>query len=270
VIAPFALAAALYPGVTVLQTGLKPVIGILSVAPRTGLERHLTFSERGGGALLRGYDDDMTKKQHMIVVSDDLRYFRHVHPRLHADGTFTIDYFFPRAGLYHVYMDGIPHVWGRQVFRFDVPIGAPAISGRRIAHRTSSSVTVGPYRVTIDQTRVPVDQVVLITAHITRDGRDATDLHPYLGTNAHGLIVGLSDLSYVHVHAMSKDTIAMANTADCGDAMMQTMMPMPDSASVPATMQFYVLLPRAQLYDLWLQFRGGTTRYTAPLLLTGY
>jgi hypothetical protein len=266
-IAALALAGTLYHGVTVVQTGLEPLTGVLSVAPKAGLERHLMFIERGGGAALRNFNDDMTKKQHMIVVSDDLRYFRHVHPLLHPDGTFTIDYYFPRSGLYHIYMDGIPHAWGRQVFRFDVPIGAGARALPRTVHAQPNSVAIGPYRVTIDQTNLPVDQVSLLTVHVTKGGADATDLHPYLGTNAHGIIIGLRDLSYVHVHAMSKDMIAMANAADCGDAMMQSTMPLPNSASVPPVMQFYVLLPRAQPYDLWLQFRGGNKLYAAPLLL---
>lgn len=267
-LAEAALSAALYRGVTVLQTGLKPVNGILSVEPRYGLRRHLSFHEQAAGSTLVRFDDDMTKKQHMVVVSDDLQYFAHVHPTLHTNGTFTIDYTFPKAGFYHIYMDGIPNAWGRQVFRFDVPIDSRAIEAQRIAHRTAGSVDVGPYRVTLDQTLVPVDQVTLISVRITKGGRDATDLHPYLGTNAHGLIVGLDDLAYVHAHAMGSDMIAMANAADCGDSIMQTMMPLPDSANVPARMQFYVLLPHPQRYDLWLQFRGGTTRYTAPLLLT--
>src|SRR5579872_6665683 len=54
------------------------------------------------------YSVDMTKLLHLIIVSDDLEQFLHVHPALGGDGRFQIVQRFPVAALYHVYADGTP------------------------------------------------------------------------------------------------------------------------------------------------------------------
>jgi len=40
---------------------------------------------------IRQYTVEMTKRLHMIIVSDDFTHFLHIHPVLGADGHFTID-----------------------------------------------------------------------------------------------------------------------------------------------------------------------------------
>jgi hypothetical protein len=237
-----------------------------SVAPGGAL--HFDMWEVLDGHPELRYDIDMTKIMHMIVVSDDLVDFQHVHPVLHPDGHLTIDLHLAERGLYHIYLDGLPHGSSRHVFRFDVPSETNAPAAKRALHATGASVAVGPYTVTIDPTSVPAGEIATIDVHIFKNGRPANDLHPYLGVMAHGVFIGVNDLAYMHGHGMTADMLDMNSANDCGDSMMAAMTPMPPDLNIGNTFEFQVLAPSSQDYDFWMQFMGGKTLYTAPFLIT--
>lgn len=260
-------AAATFAGHKVVSTGTVPLHAFLTESPGRGGTTHADMWVANGATVLRSYDVDMTKLLHMIVVSDDLTDFQHIHPVLHPDGHFTIDFHTAHRGLYHVYIDGMPHSYGRQVFRFDIPVGSAAPAAARHLNASGSSSRVGPYVVTLDPVHVPFGEIVTIEVHITKDGKPAGDLHPYLGTMAHGVFVGVKDLAYMHAHAMNEKMLDLAGT-DCGDAMMMAMPPLPPQSIIPSSFAFDILAPSGQDYDFWLQFRGGKTLYTAPFLIT--
>ncbi|HZV76266.1 MAG TPA: hypothetical protein VFF63_00750 [Candidatus Babeliales bacterium] len=221
------------------------------------------------GRVVAAYDVDMTKLMHLIVVSDDLTDFQHVHPTLLPNGHFSIQLHAAHPEqAYHIYMDGIPSGAGRHVFRFDLPAQDGGNVTRQL-HPAGSSVNVGPYTVAIDPTSIPFGEIATISVRILKDGRPATDLHPYLGAMAHGVLIGVNDLAYMHAHGMTDQMLAMAaGASDCGDSMMLAMPPMPPNLTIGNEFEFEILAPSAQDYDFWIQFVGGKTLYTAPLLVT--
>jgi hypothetical protein len=225
--------------------------------------------ERDGGRIIRNYDWDMTKKVHLIVVSDDLHTFMHVHPVLGADGHFRLRLRLPRPALYHVYYDGVAHDLGRQIFRFDVPVATRAGALRSRALTTTTDVAhAGRYSVRISRLTIPVGQPALYRVEIRKDGKLATDLHPYLGAMGHGVLIGASDLSYLHVHAMDAMMMQMMGVDDCGDAVLSMMAPIPPDSAVPPNLQFFIQAPRPGEYTLWFQFTGGNQNYVASWTLT--
>ncbi len=255
-------------GKNVTYAGTVPMQGFLRVTPGSNGEEHLDFWEVHDGRVVTSYDVDMTKIMHVIVVSDDLTDFRHVHPVLGRDGHLTLDLALPeRPGGYHIYADALPAGIGRAVFRFDVPSGQPGLPAR-VLHAAGGTVRVGPYAVTIDPTAVPIGEIATVSVSITKDGRPATDLHPYLGVMAHGVFIGTKDLAYMHAHGMSAQMLDMSSANDCGDAMMMQMTPMPPDLNIGSQFEFQILAPAEQPYDFWLQFIGGKTLYTAPFLVT--
>jgi len=255
-------------GYGVIVSGALPMQAFLRESTARRGDVHVDIWEVAGRQVVRDYDIDMTKIAHLIVVTDDLRSFAHLHPTLHPNGHFTIDLALHRSGLYHIYIDGLAHGIGRTVFRFDLPIGLSGPSPARAPHAAGTSVRVGPYVVTVDSTSLPVGSVATISVSITKNGRPARDLHPYLGTMAHGVFIGVNDLAYMHAHGMSRDQFAMSSARDCGDAMMMSMPPIPPRTIIDSRFAFQVLAPSAQAYDVWLQFIGGKTLYTAPFLVT--
>jgi hypothetical protein len=260
--------SATFEGKNVVVTGLQPMQAYLQESSAAGGAIHFDVWEVSRGKIVRTYDWDMTKIMHMIVVSDDLVYFDHIHPALQPNGHLTIDYKPAEKGLYHIYIDGIPRGIGRQVFRFDVPLGSGAPAAMRLRHAPGASVDVGPYRVTLDPVSVPFGEISTIDVSITENGHPARDLHPYLGMMAHGVFIGVNDLAYMHAHGMSEEMLAMISSNDCGDSMMTAMTPLAPNATIDSHFEFEILAPSAQDYDFWLQFIGGTTLYTAPFLVT--
>lgn len=265
------LAAALigtYQGHDVLITGTAPMAASLTATAEPGGVTHLDLAMSSGGTTLTAYDLNMTKRLHLIFVSDDLRTFRHLHPVLHPDGRFTLDVAPAPPGLYHIYIDGDPHGFGRQVFRFDVPIGGGVAAPARVLHRAGTVSKVGPYEVRLDTTQVAAGRITTLHVTILKNGIPATDLHPYLGGMAHGVFIGTTDLAYMHTHGMSAQMLAASDAADCGDSMMASMPPLPANATIPNAFVIQVLAPRPETYNLWLQFTGGPTLYTAPFQIT--
>ena len=68
------------------------------------------------------------KKLHLIVVRNDTSEFRHVHPSLAADGTWSIDWAWPAAGTYRVFAD------------FDPTDGTQLTLGRKLRRGRANSL----------------------------------------------------------------------------------------------------------------------------------
>jgi hypothetical protein len=256
------------PGKDVAYAGTVPMTGFMRLDRTLDGTARIDAWEVHNGQVVRSYDIDMTKTMHAIVVSDDLTDFQHVHPVLSSDGHLSMELHLvePHAA-YHIYLDGLPHGLGRNVFQFDLPAQAGAKTTTREVHTAGSSVSVGPYVVQIDPTSVPIGEIATISVRILKNGRPATDLHPYLGVISHGVLVGTQDLAYLHVHGMTAAMLDMASD-DCGDSMMMQTPPLPPNSIVPNQFELELLVPISENYNLWLQFIGGKTVYTAPFLVT--
>src|SRR5215471_2892764 len=48
------------------------------------------------------------RQYHLFVISQDMEYFQHIHPRELGDGTWTIEVTLPKAGYYKVLSDFLP------------------------------------------------------------------------------------------------------------------------------------------------------------------
>jgi hypothetical protein len=251
------------PGVFALQGGTATTKGYLS-ARQIGsdpLARHIDtwLTPLDSAVPIRQYDVDMTKKLHMIVVSDDFRTFLHIHPALQPDGHFILDQTLPAAALYHVYADSTPAGHTKQVFRFDVDAGgAPPAAARDLSERALARA-VGPYvvRLVTGVLRAGTENYVAI--HVTERGAPARNLHPYLGALAHAVFLDAADLSYVHAHPMPMGAKEPMNP--------EQMRPLPSSAISAPDMMLHVALSEPGTYKLWLQFRGGSQLYVAPFVL---
>jgi hypothetical protein len=254
-------------GTFALQNGAAKTSAYL-IAAQLGsnlLDRRLdTWMTRSGSPdAIRTYRVDMTKYLHMIVISDDFRVFLHVHPVLGRDGHFILDQKFPSPDLYHVYVDATPESIGQQVFRFDFTCGSPGREGRRDLSERRTTSPAGPYEVTISSDTLPAGSEARLVIHITRKGKPATDLHPYLGALAHAVFIDAKNLSYVHAHPMPLS----AAGAKTPDSAMTEMPSLPASAISSPDMMLHAALKEAGTYKLWLQFRGGDRLYVAPFVI---
>ncbi|CAN5552349.1 hypothetical protein BH10ACI4_BH10ACI4_16280 [soil metagenome] len=255
------------PGKYSLQGGTAKTEGHLRVTPsgKDPLTQHLDLwmTTPPSAAPIRNYAVEMTKKLHVVIVSADFGKFMHIHPALNATGHFTIDQQFPAPGLYYVYADGEPNNLDHQVFRFEVNVG-PNASQKPIAlSPTGREVNVGPYTVDLSQVKLHAGGMDMIDVHILKGDKAATDLHPYLGANAHAVFLNGKDLSYVHVHPMAMgDMAAMSNGA------MKMPADLPENSISSPDMMLHLSIKEPGTYKMWLQFRGGNQLYVAPFVVT--
>jgi len=200
---------------------------------------------------IKRYQVEMTKKLHVVIVSDDFKTFLHIHPTLEPDGHFLITQPFPAPGTYYVYADGLPNDMNHQVFRFKLDVGHPSPPSPRNLPATGMGVQAGPYEVDMSTVRIHAGRMEMVDIEVLENGKPAKDLHPYLGAPAHAVFLNTKDLSYVHVHPMGADMMSMQMD------MTKPMPELPDSASVSSDMMLHIALWEAGTYKLWLQFRGA-------------
>ena len=246
-----------------LQGQTAQTQGFLKVTsvPGKPLSQHLDLwmTDPGKAQAIRSYQVEMTKKLHMIIVSSDFRTFIHDHPSLGPDGHLHLTENFPAPGTYLVYADGLPGQMNHQVFRFQLNVGAPGNTTRTL-QPTGMGVQVGPYEVDLSSVRLRAGTMSTLDVNILKDGKPATDLHPYLGVPAHAVFLNANDLSYVHVHPMAMGQMM-------GD-MSKEAPPMPENGPSPSTMMLHIALREGGSYKLWLQFRGGDKLYVAAFTIT--
>jgi hypothetical protein len=187
------------------------------------------------------------------------------------------------------------------VLRFELPVGAPQTNRQTPGlEPTGLEATDGPYSIKFDSLDLSAGSEAVLSMHVEKNGKAATDLHPFLGVAAHAVFINANELSYVHVHAspssdeptgsaasnatgtssnapamkgmheMHNMPSGMQNMPGMGSMSgmdMNHMSAMPASAKVASDLSLHVNAPKAGIYALWIQFIGGTEVRTAPFVV---
>jgi hypothetical protein len=237
------------PGLAVSDAGYTFAPAKTSFASDTQTELRFTIQGPDGKPVTK-YTKTHEKDLHLIVVRRDLSGFRHVHPTMAADGTWSIPFTFTAGGTWRLYADFQPaghdssitlgtdvNVTGMYV---PVPVAAPA-----------SVYSFEGYDVTLQGTPVTGKESEL-TFKVSRDGKPITDLQPYLGAFGHLVSLRGGDLAYLHNHP--------AEHAE------------PGSKGGPE-IKFATTFPTAGKYSLFLDFQHAgavhTAEFTVKVDLTG-
>ncbi|MCA2213184.1 hypothetical protein [Jidongwangia harbinensis] len=235
-----AAAAPLPAGLQVTEDGyrLVPLSGTLA----TGTPHPFRFRVLGpDGAPLTRYQPSHDKDLHLVVVRRDLAGFRHVHPTMAADGTWSVPLAVPAPGTYRVFADFVPA--GRDdglTLGVDVP--APGDHRPVPVPAPARTTTVDGYTVTLAGELTPGTSSP-VTLSVSRAGRPVTDLQPYLGAYGHLVALRDGDLAYLHVHPDGAPG---------------------DGRTPPGpAVTFHAEVPSAGTYRLYLDFRHAGTVRTA-------
>ncbi|MEU3069033.1 hypothetical protein ABZ712_19365 [Streptomyces sp. NPDC006906] len=139
------------------------------------------------------------KELHLVVASNDLATYRHLHPERAADGTWSAPVELPEAGGYRVFADFTPDGKSAE----GVVLGADlAVSGDARPEslpNAERTVRVDGYEITLDGALRPGADSEL-KLEVEKDGRPVTDLQPHLGAYGHLVALRAGDLAYLHVH----------------------------------------------------------------------
>jgi len=194
--------------------------------PRAGEPTELTFTlADGAGQPIRGLTTHHGRKLHVLIVSEDMEVFGHVHPQDFEDpvedGEATVFFTFPRAGRYLAAVDFVTDA-GAQAAQFLLDVAGPeepaAVAGKGAAasmrlvelaegDRYTDPVVMGRadeedgYAVSLHKPDlIEAGAELSLVYRFTKDGATLTDLRPYLDAPLH-LAVVKDDLSqFRHEH----------------------------------------------------------------------
>src|SRR5262249_35300089 len=93
-------------GVALEQDGYP--LSPLTAPDHGGAAGSLSFRITGADGPLTEFETSHEKQLHLIVVRSDGAQFRHVHPAMSADGTWSIPWTWPTGGSYRVFADFVP------------------------------------------------------------------------------------------------------------------------------------------------------------------
>jgi len=191
------------------DSGMRISMASEPVQLRTGETATLLFSVKDReGRDAQGVSISHDRILHVIIISEDLSVFAHVHPEdfgtitpeMVRSAQFDVRYDFPKAGRYLVAADTTvndTHISNH--FMVEVA-GQPVMAAPR--KDLSGEKKFGDYEVTFSHSpeRIIPNKETLLRYEIKQNGRPVTDLETYLAAPMHIAIV-LTDLSdFTHAH----------------------------------------------------------------------
>jgi hypothetical protein len=183
-------------GLSIEQDGY--LLSEVSAPTAIGAAGELAFQITGAdGKPLTDYTVSHEKELHLIVVRTDGTHFRHVHPELGADGTWSLPWTWDAAGSYRVYADFVPEDGEDLTLTRTVEVAGDF--GPEIATEPTLVSEVDGFTVTLEGD-LTAGASSAVTASVTRDGQPVTELEPYLGAFGHLVALREGDLAYLHVH----------------------------------------------------------------------
>lgn len=196
------------------------------------------FTVEGPAGPIVDYELLHERRLHLIVVSDDLVDYWHLHPEMTADGTWHIEMPALEPRVYVIYADFQP-TGSEQITlqdRITITAGDAAVAPRDLPAPVAHD-EVGGFDVTLSGDVSAGESTLQFD--VTRDGQPVTT-EPYLGAAGHLVAIRASDLDYLHVHPIEEGGPAIRFGAD---------------------------LPTAGTYRLFLDFSVDGTVHTASFTL---
>ncbi|MBD2527869.1 hypothetical protein [Nostoc sp. FACHB-133] len=195
------------------------------------------------GKKIAKFDTFQENLMHLILVSDNLQFFSHLHPTYKENGQFEVAARFPQAGNYTFFSDYKPAGQTEQVsvLKTQVPgnsIATPGINLNRSKTFNDIKVNLAVYEPTV---KAGKEVTLMFKLQDASNNQPLTDLQPYLREKGHLVILrqstSLTAADYIHAHAL-KDTPA-------------------------GQVHFITSFPQAGKYKLWGQFNRNGKIVTA-------
>jgi len=205
------------------------------------------------------------KEMHVLLISEDLASFNHIHPEALTRQFFTGTHVFPHAGAYWIYVDHTPPGQTQTIAKFRVTVAGPPqprTDLREIALRETGTraVTVAGVRATLTtKGSLEAGQDISFRFALAEaaTGNVIADLQPYLGAWGHILFVRKEGDEVIHAHPLE------ATAAPPSPWVHSHAMPGPSPAGIETVTGF----KSPGLYKLWLQVQRNGTVLTFPFVL---
>ncbi len=182
------------------------------------------------------------KKIHLIIVSNDLSKFIHIHPEYQASGNYTIEETFPVGGEYIAYADYKPTGSSPQLEKINFSVLGKSAE-TKIFKETILTSSHGDFTLKLhsEGSKLLTGRSNPISGKLIEKGKaiDANSVDNYLGAKAHMIIIGVEEKNYVHVHP----------TVENGN------------------FEFHATFDKPGLYRAWVQFMVKGRVYTTNFVI---
>ncbi len=211
----------------------------VSLPERAGTTGDVQFRiETFRGEPLTAYLEELTKDLHLYVVRDDLAVFRHLHPTMADDGTWTAPVSLPATGSYRVIAEFVAEDAGGN--------GDHVILGETLEVTQGADADPAPADTAL-QVEVTEPPTVSANGRMALSVRDAEDrpvlLGTYLGTFGHVTGFHRETGAMVHLHPLSA----------------------PDVTEAGSSLDFHTEIEDAGDYRLFVQVRVDGFLHTVPV-----
>ena len=206
---------------------------------------------------------------HLMIVSDDLSEFYHVHPELVTD-YFILAQTFPHGGRYHLFVDFTPPGGKRTVEHFTLNVDGEKARPVPLTPDAAWVKTVDGLRVEMNADKpLRAGEDFLLTFSLTDEKTrlPVTDMQLYLGALAHVAIFDQGLTNLIHAHPMDAGEVydptqgPQFHTHNPDDAAKKLIGQSPSEVKVP------MVLPHAGLYKMWVQFQRNGKVVALPFVI---
>ena len=226
----------------------------------TSLTRFSFEVRSPAGGSIRHLENVHERPIHLLIVSEDLGVFHHLHPELAAGDRYEVYHRFTRKGRYRLYADYTPPGGGQQIVSYLVDVKG---EDRRLAGRATGSVPVEPRWDGIDLQLAPVGQLrageeIEFRLRVRdRAGRMIAGLEPFLGAWAHFVVINQGHRHFIHAHPFESGMPREA--ASPGHSHLPF-----DPGPPPEEIRTMIIFPDPGLYRIWAQFQVTGEVMTVP------
>ena len=210
------------------------------------------------------------KPLHLLIVSDDLSEFYHIHPEMQVDDSYGVRHTFPFGGKYRLYADYTPPGSTTIVEQFELNVDGPARPRVNLVADASWTKEVDGLRVTATSDkpiRAGEDLLLRFALVDALTGQPVNNLQLYLGALAHFVIISEDLKDFIHAHPLDAGEVfdpsqdSTQHIHDPAQLAKKLVGPSPSEVST------YVNFPRAGLYKLWAQFQRDGEVINVPFVL---
>jgi hypothetical protein len=202
---------------------------------KPGVDTLLNFrvEEPDNGKTVKDFEIMHEKLYHLFVVSQDMQFFRHIHPEKQPDGTFNLDVKFPHAGEYRILSDLYPKGGTPQLIANTLMVAGPGFK-LEPAKLTPDLKPQKTENLDVELVLDPPEPLAGFKTILFFRLKPDEGIEPYLGAMGHMLVASSDLIDMMHTHPLYVTD--------------------PDEGGYKQ-IQFNVIFPRPGIYRVWTQFQ---------------
>ncbi len=217
---------------------------------------------RTGGSAIHHLEYVHERPMHLVIVSEDLEEFQHIHPMLTAGDRYEVTTQFRHGGHYRMYLEFTPPGAGQQSTAFDLIVNGRRPTPMKLPAETATTRTADGIQIRLAGNISPkavVDADLNFEAIDSETGNTIRDLEPYLGAWAHILAVDQNRTALLHTHPLADGLDSAVSTSSFHSHAVP-------AGPSPEVIRFTANSPKSGLYKLWIQFQRNGKVVAVPFV----